>query len=150
MTSPLTPCTSRLPASRSPTYPSSHGLVGGTTSRSPGRACSTATWIDQLSPGATSQVSALPATRAGRKMGRMSLRSSPVPPCASCTVATPASFRPSTIARSVLGGFRTTSVRCLLLSPRLVCHPPALLAALTEPITPNCRHDHTSVFYVPP
>ena len=28
--------------------------------------CSTATWIDQLSPGATSQVSALPATRTGR------------------------------------------------------------------------------------
>ena len=109
MTSPRTPWARRLAASRSPTYPSSHGLVGVTTSRSPGCACSTATWIDQLSPGATSQVSALPATRAGRKIGRMSRRSSPVRPWASCTVATPASARPSTTSRSVRGVFRTTS-----------------------------------------
>src|SRR5258708_12582243 len=78
----------------------------------------------------------------------MSLGGSRVRPCASCTVAPPASFRPSTIARSVRGVFRTTSGTCLLLSPRLVCHPPALLAALTETITTNCRHDHTCVFYV--
>ena len=32
---------------------------------SPGRACSTATWIIQLSPGATSHVSAFPATLTG-------------------------------------------------------------------------------------
>src|ERR1022692_2916047 len=100
-TPPLTPCACRLVASRSPRYPSSHGLVGVTTRMSPGCACSTAMWIDQLSPGATSQVSALPATRTGRKIGRMSARSSPVRPWASCTVATPAFARPSTTARSV-------------------------------------------------
>jgi hypothetical protein len=84
-----TPRQQRNLASGSPKYRSSQGLVGATTSTSPAVHCSTATWIIQLSPGATSQVTAEPAISTGRQVVHRWEASWPMRPRASCTVATP-------------------------------------------------------------
>ena len=51
--------------------PSVLSVVQPTTRMSPGRHCSTATWIIQLSPGCARTVTALPATAAPGPAGRM-------------------------------------------------------------------------------
>src|SRR5690606_1651295 len=71
ITRPRTPLCCRAVANSSPNIPSVDGDVVATTSTSPGRHCSTATWIIRLSPGHDSTVTAVPPIRDPRCTGRM-------------------------------------------------------------------------------
>ena len=62
MTRPRAPRALKLVASRSPKKPSLHSAVTAATTMSPGRICSAATCIIQLSPGCSSTVTAVPQT----------------------------------------------------------------------------------------
>ena len=71
MTRPMTPRAISEDASSSPNMPSVLSVVQPTTSTSPLRHCSTATWIIQLSPGCASTVTAGPPIAAPAQIGRM-------------------------------------------------------------------------------
>ena len=89
--------------------------------------CSTATWIIQLSAGATLTVTAEPAMRAPAvDRAAASGASRPVRPCASCTVATPQRARPSTTAGSARRIFVYTTFMA------------ATLQRMTRPIVRPC------------
>ena len=60
ITSPIAPRARKEVASNSPKKPSVHWAVTAATTTSPGRICSAATCIIQLSPGCSSTVTAVP------------------------------------------------------------------------------------------
>src|SRR6476659_1618358 len=111
ITKPRTPRAFSEVAKRSPNIPSVLSVVQATTSTSPARHCSAATWIIQLSPGCVNAVTTLPATRAPGHAGRMYvfIRFG-ARPDASCVVATPNLAKRSTILRSARGLLVTTTV----------------------------------------
>ncbi len=83
-----------------------------TTMMSPGRQHSTAAWIIRLSPAWHSTVTALPAMRAPRWIGRISGRSRPCGrPIASCTVDTPSAANPAITSAPARSMFRTITWR---------------------------------------
>ena len=71
-TTPRTPRRWSAVANSSPNSPSVEGEFVATTRTSPGRHCSTATWIIRLSPGQHSTVTAVPPMRAPGQAGRSS------------------------------------------------------------------------------
>ena len=71
-TTPRTPRCASAVANSSPNSPSVDGELVATTRTSPGRHCSTATWIIRLSPGQHSTVTAVPPIRAPGHAGRNS------------------------------------------------------------------------------